>query len=200
MDRPAVVILAGGRSSRMGGSRKALLEFDGRPLLSHVLSRLLPQTDLLMLNCDRQNEALENFGLPLIPDLIPGYQGPLMGLYSAMQYLSDRGRCSGLVLSPCDAPFIPASLVQTLIDAEQTDEEPVVAISYEGVLQPTFSLWHQHHLPLIRTAVVEKGYGSLKHLFYALPHKIVEWVSTEPPPFFNINTPHDLISASGFLD
>jgi len=198
--KPAAVILAGGRSSRMGGKRKALLELDSRPLLSHVAGRLQTQSSLLLLSCDAQSSELESFGLPLIPDLLPGYRGPLTGLYSALKYLSDLGQHGGLVLCPCDAPFIPHDLVQVLSGADRTGENPVVAVSYQGVLQPTFSLWHPHHLPVIHDAVVNQGYGGLKHLFFTLPHKIVEWVSTEPSPFFNINTPADLKTASTYLD
>jgi len=71
-------------------------------------------------------------------------------------------------------------------------------------LQPTFSLWQNHHLPAIREAVVEQGRGSLKHLLISLPHKIVEWApmqsSMEPSPFFNVNTPEELESAALWLD
>jgi len=198
--KPAAVILAGGRSSRMDGNRKALINLNDRPLLSHVIDRLQTQCDLLLLSCDMKSDELEDFGLPLIPDLLPGYRGPLTGLYSALQYLSDKGHDSGLVLCPCDAPFIPGDLVKTLLDADQTDEKPVVAISYQDVLQPTFSLWHGHHLPKIHDAVVKQGYGSLKHLILSMPHSVVEWTSTEPSPFFNINTPDDLQTASTYLD
>ena len=198
--KPASVILAGGRSSRMGGNRKALLELNGRSLLSHAIDRLQAQSNTLLLSCDKKRSELEVFNLPLVPDLLQGYRGPLTGLYSALQYLSERGQNNGLVLCPCDAPFIPFDLVQTLLDTDQTDEKRVVAVSYQGVLQPTFSLWHQHHLAQIHKAVVEDGHGSLKHLFYSLPHKIVEWTQVEPSPFFNINTPHDLKTASTYLD
>ena len=198
--KPAAVILAGGRSSRMGGRRKALLELNGRSLLSHVIHRLRTQSDPLLISCDMKSGELENFGLPMIPDLLPGYRGPLTGLYSALQYLSDSGHDEGLVLCPCDAPFIPGNLVATLLDAYQTDEKPVVAISYEGVLQPTFSLWHNHHLPVIHDTVVNQGFGGLKYLISSLPHTVVEWARVEPSPFFNINTPQDLCTASMWLD
>ena len=198
--KPAAVILAGGRSSRMGGHRKALLELDGRSLLSRVMHRLQTQSDPLLLSCDIKSDELKDFGLPMIPDLLPGYRGPLTGLYSALQYLSAEGHDNGLMLCPCDAPFIPGNLVQTMLNADQSGEKQLVAISYEGVLQPTFSLWHSHHLPVIHDAVVEQGFGSLKHLIFSLPHTVVEWASAEPPPFFNINTPQDLKAASMWLD
>jgi len=198
--KPAGVILAGGRSSRMGGSRKALLELNGRPLLSYVIDRLQAHLDPLMLSCDSETSEFECFGLPLVPDLLPGFRGPLTGLCSALQYLADKGQQNSLVLCPCDAPFIPHKLVQTLLNADQENEKPVVVISYQGVLQPTFSMWHTHHLPAIHEAVVKRGDGGLRYMLKSLPHTVVEWAPAEPSPFFNINTPDDLKTASTSLD
>ncbi len=198
--KPAGVILAGGRSSRMGGSRKALLELNGRPLLAHVIDRLQAHLDPLMLSCDSETSEFESFDLPLVPDLLPGFRGPLTGLCSALQCLADKGQQNSLVLCPCDAPFIPRNLVQTLLNADQENEKPVVVISYQGVLQPTFSMWHAHHLPAIHEAVVKRGDGGLRYMLKSLPHTVVEWAPDEPSPFFNINTPDDLKAASTFLD
>jgi molybdopterin-guanine dinucleotide biosynthesis protein A len=117
-----------------------------------------------------------------------------------LQYLADEGRNNGLVLCPCDAPFIPGSLVQKLLDAGQAEEKPAVVISYQGALQPTFSLWQNQHLPVIREAVVNRGLGGIRQVLAFLPHKIVEWPPVEPSPFFNINTPADLETAASWLD
>jgi len=200
MTKPAGVILAGGRSSRMGVSRKALLELNGQPLLKHVVDRIQAQLDPLLLSCESETTDFESIGLAVVPDLLPDYRGPLTGLYSTLQFLSDKGHDNGLVLCPCDAPFIPDNLVQVLLSACQGEIKPVVAVSYQGVLQPTFSLWQNHHLPVLHKAVVEQGRGGIKHLLTSLPHKIVEWASVEPSPFFNINTPEDLESAGLWLD
>lgn len=198
--RPAGVILAGGRSSRMGGARKALLELGGRPLLAHVRDRLRTQADPLLISCEGESGDFDSFGLACVPDLLPGYRGPLTGLFSALQYLSDSGHDGGLVLCPCDAPFLPVDLVQTLLDAGREKIRPVVAVSWQGVLQPTFSLWRNHHLPVIRSAVLEQGMGGLKQVLLSMPHTIVEWADAEPPPFFNVNTPEELESAAVWLD
>lgn len=184
----------------MGGGRKALLQLGGRPLLTHVLERLQHQVDRLLISCEGNSDDLAGFGLECIPDLLPGYRGPLTGLYSALQHLADRGHGAGLVLCPCDAPFAPPDLVQTLLDASREKIRPVVAVSWRGVLQPTFSFWQSHHLPVVKTAVVEQGLGGLKQVLLSMPHKIVEWRTTEPPPFFNVNTPEDLETAAAWLD
>jgi len=200
LERPAGVILAGGRSMRMGGGRKALLELGGRPLLAHVRERLEKQAGPLLLSCGDSEDDFEGLGMECVPDLLPGYRGPLTGLYSALQYLADRGHGDGLVLCPCDAPFLPSDLVQVLLEAAGEKIRPVVAVSWQGVLQPTFSLWQTQHLPVVKAAVVEQGIGGLKRVMLSMPHRIVEWRVAEPPPFFNVNTPGELEIAAAWLD
>ena len=196
--KPIAVILAGGRSSRMGGGRKALVELAGRPLLEHVVLRMRPQAGRPLLSCGAETGDFERFGLPLVPDLLTGHRGPLAGLYSALQYLADRGRGDSLVLCPCDAPFVPLNLVPALLEAGRGGQAAVV--SWRGVLQPTFSLWHGHHLDAIREALLEKGLGGPRQVLGRLPHAVVEWPDAELPPFFNINTPADLERAADWLD
>ena len=183
MDKPAGVILAGGRSSRMGVSSKALLDLNGQTLLARVVERLQPYLDPLLLSCESETSEFDSFGLTLIPDLLPNHRGPLTGLCSSLQYLADKGQDTGLVLCPCDAPFIPDELVQMLLDANQGADKPVVVISYQGVLQPTFSLWQNHHLAVTRETLLDKGMGGLKHMLTLLPHTVVEWEEAEPSPF-----------------
>jgi len=196
---PAGVILAGGRSSRMGGADKALLPLNGEPLLAHVIRRLQPQLGLLLLSTEDENSGLESFDLPVVPDLLPCHRGPLTGLCSALRYLAETHRYDSLVLCPCDAPFIPPDLVERLITAASDSPKPVVMVSYQGILQPTFSLWQNHHFPVIHDAVVKRGVGGLKYILKFLPHCIVEWVSAEPPPFYNVNTPAELVTAAQWL-
>lgn len=198
--KPAGVILAGGRSSRMGAGRKALAELGGRTLLAHVIGRLQSQLGPLLLSCESYTTIFEPYGLPVVADLKRGYRGPLTGLYSALRYLDNNNQNNGLVLCPCDAPFIPQNLVRRLTGAAQGDKAAVVVISYQGELQPTFSLWQNHHLDVIHESVIDKGMGGLKTVLKSIPHKVVEWAPTQPSPFFNVNTPEDLRVAQKWLD
>ncbi len=198
--KPAGVILAGGRSSRMAVAHKALVSLHGGSLISHVINRFKPQLGLLLLSTESTGEEFSGFDLPVVPDLMPRHRGPLTGLCSALQYLADARLSCGLILCPCDAPFVPLDLGQRLLAAAGADPSPVVVCSYGGVLQPTFSLWQTHHLAFIHEAVVNQGQGGLKHMFNDLPHTVVEWAPAEPPPFFNVNTIDELNTAAAWLD
>lgn len=213
--RPTGVILAGGRSRRMAGERKALVLLDGEPMLSRVIKRLKPQVERVLLSCEPEDKsgdesvdesgedpgdrALSGFGCTLVADKVASHRGPLAGLYSTLLYLHEQQLDGGLVLCPCDAPFIPLTLVGQLQKAAQDAPGTVAVISYEGVLQPTFSLWQPHHLPAIKTAVLDHQQGGLKYMLQALPHTVIEWPVAQPPPFYNINTPEQLASANEWL-
>ena len=190
MNKPAGVILAGGRSSRMGVTRKALVELNGQPLLNYVTDRLEAHLQPLLLSCESKTTDFDGFGLTLIPDLLPGFRGPLMGLYSTLEHLANTECSNGLLLCPCDAPFVPRILVQALQDA--SDGERVAVPAWRGVMQPTFSLWPVRHHEIVREALLGKGLGGPRQVLARIPHEVVEWERAEPPPFFNVNTPADL--------
>ena len=198
--KPAGVILTGGRSSRMGVRHKALLPFGNTTLLDRVIARLQPQLSSLLLSGPEAISAFDRHGLTIVPDLRPAHRGPLMGLYSAMSRLAGSGMERGLVLCPCDAPFVPADLVSVMLGVASGNLGKVVVISYQGVLQPTFSMWQAGHFAAIHDAIVKRGEGGLKRLLCSIPHTVLKWAPAEPPPFFNVNTPEQLQTACAWLD
>ena len=199
--KPLGVILAGGRSRRMGGINKALQDLSGRPLLGHVIPRMLAQCSGLCLSVERVDVCWEPFGLPQVVDKQPGSNGPLGGLLAALEY--SLGRANHLLLVPCDAPFLPLDLAQRLAAATETEYEDqnvnVSLVSYQGQWQPTFSLWHTDVLPSLGSAVKEQNMKGLKEFIHSVPHAVVSWEEQEISPFFNVNTPADLSAAAEVL-
>jgi molybdenum cofactor guanylyltransferase len=118
----AGVVLAGGRSSRMG-VEKALVDFAGRPMLAHVLARFAPQVMALAINANGDPARFAAFGAPVIADLAPDQPGPLAGIAAALAWAQAHG-CSRVATVPCDAPFLPRDLVARL--ARQRAERLVV--------------------------------------------------------------------------
>ena len=92
--RPPAVILAGGRSSRMGGGDKCLLPMNGKSLIAHVLAAIAPQTGDILINTNNDPAAYLKFGLPVLPDVISGFQGPLAGLLTGMLWSRRRSSVS----------------------------------------------------------------------------------------------------------
>jgi molybdopterin-guanine dinucleotide biosynthesis protein A len=197
--RPAGVVLCGGRSSRFGND-KALALLNGVPLTVHVLKRLRPQVSCLFLGAQSETPGLQELGVELIPDAVQRHRGPLAGLYSAMLHVADQGLAEWLLLSPCDAPFLPPDLAVRLSQGAAEQDRPVSAARYGGIVQPTFSLWHHSVLPALREAVLDAGRGGLMTMLDRLPHATVDWAEAPVPPFFNVNTPQDLADAGRLLD
>jgi len=188
----AGVILAGGRSRRMGGAPKALLPLGDRPLLQHVIDRVGPQVDELLLSVERLAEAFEAFGLPQVEDPEPD-GGPLGGLLSALQKMSPGH--DWLLLVPCDAPFVPPDLAVRLLACALGSARPGAVVCYESEIQPTFSIWGRSILPQLELAVLEEGMAGIKQFLGVVELAELDWPGSEPSPFFNINDQDDLLQA-----
>lgn len=185
--RPAVtgVILAGGLARRMEGRDKGLLPLHGRPLVAHVIERLAPQVDTLLVNANRNREAYAAFGHPVIADVMPGHAGPLAGLHAALLAC----RTPLLATVPCDAPQLPTDLVARLHAALAASSAPAAAASAAGRLQPAFMLCR-------REVVAE-----LEAYLAAGDRKIHAWLTgigalavpfPDATAFVNLNTPSEI--------
>lgn len=135
------IVLAGGRGSRMGGADKGLQNFRGVPLALHTLLRLAPQVGASMVNANRNLAAYESFGVPVWPDSLADYPGPLAGFLTGLEHCETPY----LVTVPCDTPLFPHDLVARLAEAlEREDAQIAMAAAREedGKMraQPVFSL------------------------------------------------------------
>src|SRR5579872_1598341 len=113
--KPPAVILAGGRSSRMGGGDKCLLPVGDRPLIAHILTAITPQTSDILINTNSDPAPFLKYGQPALPDVIAGYQGPLAGVLTGMLWSRRRHpRQAHLLTVASDVPFLPRDLVARL--------------------------------------------------------------------------------------
>ena len=108
------IVLAGGLGRRMGdtvdGVDKGLLSLSGKPLVAHVIERLVPQVDVLLVNANRNADSYAQFGCQVVPDVIGGFAGPLAGLHAGMLAAATEW----VVTAPCDSPLLPPNLVERL--------------------------------------------------------------------------------------
>ena len=179
----------------MGKQNKALVDFNGQPLLRRIKSRLESQVDRLLLNLAEESEDYRDFDLEYIIDKSPD-SGPLMGLATAFQVTTAE---QDIVLCPCDAPFVPMDLVVNLMDMMVQENADIVCPTYEGELQPTFALWNRRTAERVVSAATEGGIGGLKALYPEFAVATLEWRRAEPNPFFNINNQDELNLALSYL-
>ena len=187
------VILAAGRSSRMGAVNKVRAVLAGRTLLDHAVANLAPQVNRLLVNGDTELCGNKAFG-----DKLEGFKGPLVGLYSALAS-EQLSSAEYLMMVPCDGPFIPNNLVATLHRTIVQADADIACVRYQGCAQPTFSLWHKRVMPAIERALLVEQNGGFKPLLEDLNSLYLDWPEQTINPFFNINTPADLAEAELLL-
>ena len=179
------VLLAGGMGQRMGSIDKGLIALRGKPLVAHVLERLEPQVDKILISANRELDQYRQFGHPVITDMIPGFAGPLAGLHSAMSQAN-----TPLILTvPCDSPLIPVDLASRLLDALQAQNADLAVVRTEHRTQPVFSLCRTA-LQARLTDYLQAGGRKVEHWHASL--RTVEVLFDDESAFININTPEEL--------
>ena len=179
------LILAGGRGSRMGSIDKGLVPLGGQPMVQHVITRLQPQVQRLLINANQNFDTYATFGAPVWPDAIPDFAGPLAGLQTGLMHCETPY----LVTAPCDSPFLPADLVQRLAFALQAeDADLAVAVTGAGENRqphPVFCLAKASLLPHL-TQFLESGGRKVDRWYASL--RVAEVHFADEAAFRNINT------------
>jgi molybdenum cofactor guanylyltransferase len=200
----AGVLLAGGRSSRMGGGDKGLLEIAGRPMLAHVVERLKPQVGPMAINANGDPARFARFGLPVVPDTVGGFAGPLAGVLAGMRWAAGAApRASAIVTVSTDAPFLPRDLVARLRAAVAQRPTAVALASSGGELHPVIGLWPVALADDLEAAL-DAGLRKVlhwtdRHGTVPVDFPFVEIGGRAVDPFFNANTPAELDEARAML-
>jgi len=195
--RPPAVILAGGRSSRMGGGDKCLLPMNGKSLIAHVLAAVTPQTGDILINTNNDPAAYLKFGMPVLPDVIPGFQGPLAGLLTGMLWSRRRHPRQAYILSVAgDVPFLPPDLVAQLA-RNLSDQKADIAIARcaQG-LHPTIGLWPVDLADRLEHDLMETALRAMRE--WSGQFRVAE-VTFASASLININTPAELAACRGPL-
>jgi molybdenum cofactor guanylyltransferase len=127
---PLAAILAGGQSRRFGAP-KSLAALHGRPLLEWVrdaVRRAVPDPVLITNDAD----SFRPFGMRSRPDAVIG-SGPLGGIHAALRWAAEEARPGALCVA-CDTPFLPAGLLQLLVERSHGSAADVVVAGSEGKL------------------------------------------------------------------
>jgi molybdopterin-guanine dinucleotide biosynthesis protein A len=210
LDDAAGVILTGGKSSRMG-SPKALLLFDGEPLVVHVaraLNRLFPEvvvvaapgqqflelSSLLSSQPNQPNKLYEpnKPEIALVRDEV-AYQGPVGGIYYGLR----AARSEVCFVTSCDVPFLNAALVSYLLS--QISDCDVVVPYWQERLQPLCAVYRKSVAPLLKDQLKR---GELRPIFLyekvrtrKITEEEIRRFDPEGLSFFNMNSPEEYRTA-----
>jgi len=136
MQKISCIILAGGRATRMGGIDKGLIPLVNKPLIAHVIERLKPQVDELLINANRQLDAYQVYDLPILQDINPDFIGPLAGFQLGLSHAKFDYVC----IVPCDSPLVPTDLAARLLSALIEHQAEMVVAKSDGNAHPVFCL------------------------------------------------------------
>lgn len=185
------VILAGGRSVRMGGRDKGLIPLAGRPFIEHVIAAIAPQTGALIISANRSLERYRAYGYPVVTDGFSGFQGPLAGICAALTETATPYAA----IAPCDTPRPSKDLVRRLYRTLSENRADIAVAGDGRRLHPVFCL--------LKTSL----HGSLHDFLDGGGRKIDRWFeqaetavcdfSDQAETFDNLNTPEDLARAGG---
>jgi len=178
----------------MGGVDKGLQKFNGTPLALHTVLRLQMQEGAfvgdLMVNANRNLAAYEAFGVPVWPDTLDDFAGPLAGFLTGLE----RCETPYLLTVPCDTPLFPLDLLRRMaaaFDDPTTEIAMAAAREEDGQLrpQPVFCLLG---VQLLESLVAFTQGGGRKIDRWTAKHRTVivpfDQPGDDPQAFYNANT------------
>ena len=178
------IVLCGGKGRRFGTAAKPLADLHGKPLVAHVIDRLKPQVDDIVLSCAQPDLAYERLGYRVVLDATPD-EGPLGGIVSVLDVVAPT--C--VLTAPADTPFLPHDLVAFLAPACQ---QHGVAVAHAGDRQQNLVMLMEEAHTVSLARFFESG-GRAAHRW--LDDNTAAVVEFPAAGFLNVNTPADLAAA-----
>jgi len=179
------IVLAGGRSSRMG-TDKAMLLYKGKPLIQHATDKLKQVCTKVVISANSDKYRLT--GCECWPDELPS-GAPMIGIYSCLK----RSETKWNVVLSCDMPLVnPDFLIELLAACENADL--IVPVHDDGCIEPLCAIYSRDLLLSLKDSIDRSQYG-LIHFALESDHRVVKINTSnhvyEPGMFININTAAD---------
>jgi molybdenum cofactor guanylyltransferase len=150
----------------------------------------------LIINANGDPLRFEALGVPVVADKLPDHPGPLAGILAVLEWTAlSAPDIEWVVTVPNDVPFIPRDLVSQLLAARRRDDAVVACAASQGRTHPVVALWPVSIRGELRRAVAEEGIRKVGAFTRRYPCSAVNWPVQPADPFFNVNTPEDLMEA-----
>ncbi|MBA2398658.1 MAG: molybdenum cofactor guanylyltransferase MobA [Bradyrhizobium sp.] len=190
------VLLAGGLARRMGGGDKPMRTIGGRTILDRVIARLKPQCDGLLLNANGDPARFAAFGLPVVPDGVGNFPGPLAGILAGLDWAAaNRPEVKWMLSAAADCPFLPRDLVSRLVAALREENAELAVAASDGQSHPVIGLWSVSLREQLRHALVVEDVRKIDRWTARYRLATVTWPVEPLDPFFNANTMDDIAEA-----
>jgi molybdenum cofactor guanylyltransferase len=180
------IILSGGRATRMNGVDKGLVLLQNKPLVHHVIERLTPQVDEILISANREIATYQAIGYPVLPDETDDFLGPLAGFLLGLKH----SKHEYVLTVPCDSPLLPHDLVQRLYNGMAIALADIAVVASCGDTHPVFCLMKKKVLPSLQ-AFLENGERKVSAWQKSNHYTEVDF-SDCSDAFSNLNTFEDL--------
>jgi molybdenum cofactor guanylyltransferase len=194
----ACVILAGGKATRMGGGDKPLKRLGDRAILDHVINRLAMPAGTLVLNANDDPIRFAGYSMAVVADALPDHPGPLAGILAGLDWAAAQAGVTDLLSVPGDCPFIPRDLATRLLAGRAAAGTRFACAASGGWTHPVIGLWPVACREDLRAALAG-GERKIDRFTGRYGCTAVEWPIEGHDPFFNVNTPDELLQAEGLL-
>jgi molybdopterin-guanine dinucleotide biosynthesis protein A len=184
----------------MNGADKPLLPLARKALIGHVIDRVRPQVDALLINANGELARFAAFGLPVVRDAQTGFLGPIAGILAGFEWVATNlPSTEWLVSLPCDCPLLPVDLAQKLISAAEQGGAQVAVAASAGRRHHVVAAWSMK-LPLNGDNILTaRGIRKAGDFVESFRHVQVEFPAFPYDPFFNVNTPEDAATAEELM-
>ena len=189
------VIMAGGKSSRMGGGIKSLKKFNNKMIFDRIYEILNNQIRNIIINTNTEEKYFEKYNRIIIKDKIIGYLGPLAGIHASLSWINNNmPKVNWLISVPGDTPFIPNDLINRLYVKAKKNNKQIVLAKSNSNIHPVIGIWNINLLESLECNLLS---GERKIIIWAKNHELdfEEFFEENYDPFFNINYEEDLIRA-----
>jgi molybdopterin-guanine dinucleotide biosynthesis protein A len=162
-----------------------------------VLARLAPQCSAVIINANGDPARFADTGLPVVPDSVPDFVGPLAGILAGLDWAAAHAPAvADVVSAPGDCPFLPRDLVPRL-HAARAEAGSALACAQSGDWRhPVVGLWQVALRHDLRRALVDEGLRKIEVWTARHGVALAAWPAEPVDPFFNVNTPEDAAAAT----
>ena len=189
------VILAGGKSKRFGED-KNLVKLGSLSLIEHVIQKVKEKFKKILIIANNDLKIEKSSDIEVIPDLIKGNLGPLIGILTAMKWAKkSNSNYKWIATFPSDTPFFDISIIEKYEKKIIEDDSLLYFVTSSEKRHNIFGLWSIDLLNVLEEDLLKNNFRKVEDWANKIGVKTINIKFEKFDPFLNINTKEDLSKA-----